>query len=152
MTNTFDDITCPVSPQRVNENVVRTVAVFVLMIATLSLYLNLYVLSAFLAVDFAIRAFTDGRASLLKNISKYLVQVLKIGERPIDAAPKKFAAGVGALFSISISLLQIFHFPYAAYAVGGILFICAFLEGFVGFCVGCVIYSYGILAILNKIK
>jgi hypothetical protein len=139
--STYSDINCPISEERVNENVVRTVALLVFLLVSLSLYLNSCYISGFLAIDFATRAFTNGKWSILRFIALQLNQLLKIKPVSIDAAPKKFAAGLGIIFSIAIACLQYFQLPIAAFAIGAILLICAFLECVLSFCVGCLVYT-----------
>lgn len=145
------DISCPVSAERVNENVVRTVALEVLMLAIISLSAANYIISGILAADFAIRAFTKGDFSVLRFIALQINKILQLKIVPIGAAPKKFAAGVGFVFALSISVFQYLQMPYAAYSIGAILLICAFLEGVLGFCVGCVVYTLAVRPFL-KIK
>ena len=135
------NITCPVSAQRVNENVVRVVALQVLLLAVLGIYSFNFYISIFLAADFAIRTFTSGKWSILRFVALQINAGMKIKPTFVDAAPKKFAAGVGILFSVLIATFQYFHYPLLAYSVGGILVICAFLEGVIGYCVGCTVYT-----------
>ena len=144
-------ISCPVSVNRVDESVVRTVSIFVFTITLIILYTGNYFISGFLAIDFAIRAFTNGNASPLKIISKKIAEIFKFKKKPIDAAPKKFAAGLGLLFSTLIALFQILHLTTFAQLTGGILIFCALLEGLAGICLGCIVYSILILPLRNKL-
>jgi hypothetical protein len=142
-----EPISCPIDGTTVNENVVRTVAVFVTVLATISLFFNLYIITLFLIFDFAFRAFFDGKFSLLKWLSAEITKILKIQAKPTDGAPKKFAALLGFIFVNIIFVLQYFNFRQTAIIVGLLLIVCAFLEGFLGYCVGCVIYQ-----LLQKFK
>ena len=134
-------ISCPINGTIVNENVVRTIAVFVTLLVTISLFLNFYIITLFLVFDFASRSFFDGKLSLLKLLSVEITNRLNIQPKPTDGAPKKFAALLGFIFVNVIFILQYFGFVNAAIAVGSLLLICAFLEAFLGYCVGCVIYQ-----------
>ncbi|CAN5200754.1 DUF4395 domain-containing protein [soil metagenome] len=134
-------ITCPISAERVNENSVRVAAIYTIFIAGLALLTNNYLITLLLAADFGIRAFFFGKFSPLRWISSLTAKVFGLKPKPVDAAPKRFAAGVGFAFCVFISVALYFHFPVAAYIGGGILILCAFLEGVFAFCVGCVIYT-----------
>lgn len=143
-------ITCPVSNERINENVVRIVAFFTMIIVSTGIYFQSPLLISALALDFYLRAFTGGKYSPLKYISKRLSNYMGLSQKMVNAAPKKFAAGIGLLFSISISGLLWFHYATSADSLAIILLICAGLESFLGFCLGCVVYTYIILPFLSK--
>jgi hypothetical protein len=143
------ELSCPVSPDRVNETVVRTVAVLVLACTCCVLYFQLPMGALLLAIDFTVRAFTNGRLSPLRQVALLIAQTLQLPAKPIDAAPKKFAAGVGIVFSTIIALFLLLNWIMAAYTAGAILLVCAFLEGAFGICVGCIVYSYIVLPVLK---
>jgi hypothetical protein len=142
-------ITCPVSAVKVNENIARVVAFFTILVVITGTYFKLPILIALLAIDFFLRAFTNGKYSPLKYLARRSSDYLGLDEKPTDAAPKKFAAGIGLFFSLAIAGLLWFHFDTAAYLLSGVLLICAGLESFKGFCLGCVIYTFLILPFLS---
>lgn len=136
------EVFCPVSAERVNENVIRIVALLVMLIGIYSaLYLSFYAI-IFLTIDFAIRSFTDGKFSLLKIIALQLAKILSIPNKMTDLAPKKFAATLGFFFCCLISLCYIFSFLYAALGLTIILIVFALLESAFAICVGCYVYSF----------
>jgi hypothetical protein len=135
------NISCPVSQERVNENVVRIIASIVVVITGVSIVTDNVFLSLLLVVDFSIRAFTTGGASPLRLIAKLIAQSLQLSNKPVDAAPKKFAAGLGAFFSLSIALFQSLAWGFAAKVTGLLLVSCAVLESGFAICLGCIIYS-----------
>jgi hypothetical protein len=139
---TVSSATCPVSAERVNENVVRTIAAAVIVLAGISVLLHNYVLLLFLAADFALRAFTPGNWSLLRMLAVQLVRRFRLAARPVDAAPKRFAAGVGLVFALAAAAALFFGWDIAAYAILGVLLVCALLEAVFAFCVGCVVYTW----------
>ena len=145
-------ITCPISAEKVNENIARVVAFFTILVVVTGAYFKLPILIALLAADFFLRAFTNGRYSPLKYLARRSSDYLGLDEKPTDAAPKKFAAGIGLLFSIAIAGLLWFHYDVAVYLLAGVLLICAGLESFKGFCLGCVIYTFFILPFLSKAR
>lgn len=134
--------TCPVSAERVNENVVRTIAAAVIVLTGISVLLHNYVLLLFLAADFALRAFTPGNWSLLRMLAVQLVRRIRIAARPVDAAPKRFAAGVGFVFALAAAAALFSGWNITAYVITGVLAVCALLEAVFAFCVGCVVYTW----------
>lgn len=148
----MSDLTCPVSEERVDENVTRVGAFLVILTTLIALYTNWYILSFVLGVDFALRAFTDGAYSPVKYLAKLFSLVLQLPKKRIDAAPKKFAAGVGFAFALSIGIAQATGYLFTSYSIGCVLLLCAALESFVGYCVGCVVYTYVVLPVLNKFQ
>lgn len=136
------ELSCPVSAERVNENVIRIIALMVVLIATYSvLYLNFYAI-LFLTIDFATRAFTSGKYSLLKFLALKIANGLSIVNKPTDLAPKKFAATLGFIFSAVICVCYLFNFLYAAIALTIVMLVFAVLESAFAICVGCYVYSF----------
>lgn len=143
-------IQCPVSPDRINENVARLTAAYTLLLTPVLLFLKADFFFFLLAADFAIRAFTKDGYSLLRHLSKATATYLNLKPQLIDAAPKRFAAGVGMFFCVVIAVLQILQYHTAAAVIGGILMFCAFLEAVFAYCVGCLVYTYLVLPLLKK--
>jgi hypothetical protein len=143
-------VTCPISKDKINENVARVSAFFTIIITLGGLYFKSPLVLSALAIDFSLRAFTSGNYSPLKYISKKVSNIFGFSQKLVDAAPKKFAAALGAIFSISIAALLLFQLTLSAEALSAILLICAALESFKGFCVGCIIYTYILLPFLSK--
>ena len=134
---------CPISREQRDERVARTVAFLVILIVPGALALRGAgggAIMIALAIDFAIRAYLDPHYSPLAIVAKRIAKLLHLHRKPVDAAPKKFAAQIGLLFSIVIGTLLILHLTPAALAVSGVLLFCAFLEAAFGFCVGCEVY------------
>jgi hypothetical protein len=136
------EISCPVSAERVNESVVRIIALLVAIIAVVCIAFGNYYAMIFLMIDFAIRAFTTGKWSVLKAISVQLFKVFKFPIKMTDLAPKKFAAKVGFVFCLLISGIYLLQFDTAALVLISILLIFAILESIFAICVGCHVYSF----------
>ena len=143
-------VTCPVSQEKINENVARIVAFFVIIIISAGTYFKLPFLIAALAFDFYARAFTSGKYSPLKYISRKISKYLTLPEKMVDAAPKKFAAGMGILFSVSIAGLLWLQYYSSSDLLAAVMLICAGLESFLSFCLGCIIYTYIVLPFFSK--
>ncbi len=134
---------CPIDGNKVNEPTVRTVAGLAAIIAIVGIVTQSFIPFAFLAYDFFVRGFLNREGSLLRWLAIKIVDVLDFEPKLIDGAPKRFAAKVGFVFSITLSVLSLFHLPITIYSVGAILLICAILESVFAYCVGCEVYSLG---------
>lgn len=134
---------CPVDFVSINENKVRVIAFFVLVLAIVYLFTGLWLIIAFLASDFLLRTFNLGRFSLLAFISDALCKQLKIKNKPVDRAPKRFAAAMGLVFTTGILLLGFLPFAILCNILTAMLCVFAALESLVGFCAGCYVYAAG---------
>lgn len=132
-----------------DECVVRLIAAQVIIIALVSLgtYRIWPVLA--LTTDFALRAFTV-RTSPLAAIAKGIAALLQVKPKPIFAAPKKFAAALGFVFSFLVLLFLLLRLYPAAYVVGGILIFCALLEAVFKICLGCYVYDWLVAPLVNR--
>ncbi len=136
------ELECPVDFKKVNENKVRLTALWVLLVVVLFVYTRWNVLIALLVVDFTYRAFEFGAYSLLNKLSDVVIFLVKIPAKPIDQAPKLFAAKIGLLFTIAILGSTYTSYQTATIVLSGILIFFAFLESFLGFCAGCYVYTF----------
>jgi len=143
-------ITCPVSAERVDNNVTRIIAAIVLLLAITGVLWHNYYVFIFLTYDFTTRTFYKGNGSLLKWVGKQVVIALKLNPKPINAAPRKFAAGLGLIFSIAIAILIFLTLTIPSLIVGGILVVCAFMESVLGFCLGCYVYSFFLVPFIKN--
>jgi hypothetical protein len=139
----------PVS--QVNENVVRIVAFFVLALAIATIATGWVILPVYLSIDFFLRAFTSVKPPFAL-LAQLIARSLQLGVKPIYAPPKKFAAAVGFVFSVTISALLLGGLTIPAYAVAGILSLFAALESFLSICAGCYVYSWIVAPLLEKFK
>ena len=142
-----NNVQCPVDFMLMNENKARLTAFFVFLLVILFLFTYWWITMAFLMIDFLLRASNQEKYSLLAIISDVVIKQLKIKDKPTDRAPKRFAAGVGLVFTAGILILTLLKLTTAMLIVTAVLFFFAFLEAFIGFCAGCHVYS-----ILNKIS
>jgi hypothetical protein len=135
----------------VDELVVRLIAAQVCILTTISL-LNHWVFSLFLlTIDFALRAFSFF-LSPLTAVAKVSAKLLRLKPKLIFGTPKKFAAGVGFMFSLIVALLFTLQIYGVGYIVAGVLIFCAILESVFKVCIGCYVFDYIILPIMNKKK
>lgn len=134
---------------RVNENVVRLVAGQVLVFAIATIVTGWVFLPAYLTLDFFVRAFTGWRTPFV-IVARQIAEGLNLPNKPIYAAPKKFAAGIGFFFCIAITALLLTDQLLAARVVAGILSVFATLESVFSICAGCYVYSYLVAPLINK--
>jgi hypothetical protein len=130
----FQSIECPVDFVPVNENITRLNAAQTILLTVVWLFTATPVIAAALTIDFLLRATNYGRFSPINIVSGFLVKTFSIPVKPVDRAPKRFAAGVGFLFSFSILILSLFSYMLAAGVLAGILLLFASLEAFFAFC------------------
>lgn len=144
------NLVCPISDQRVNEQVTRFNAFFAIAVIITAFVLNSMFLFAFLMADFFIRAFTEIKFSPISFASHYLSNALSLPVKMIDKAPKVFAARLGFLMTLVITGLFILELPIASMVIAGALIFFASLEFLFAICVGCLIYTYLILPFYKK--
>ncbi len=133
----------------IDANWVRVIASLVIITGVGILITKNYWLSLGLAIDFGLRAFTT-LPSLFGMVAKFVAQKAGWAPKPVFAPPKKFAAGIGCLFSLLISVLLFLQVYMGAYIVGGVLLTCAFLESFFNICVGCYAYDWFVAPFRNS--
>ena len=133
-------LVCPVDNRRINEKVARINASLTLFIVFIGLYYQTFYLVLFVAIDFFLRIIFDGKYSPLSNINKLVLEKFKIKPTMINAAPKIFAAKMGLGMTIVASTLLFFELNIAAYIIGGLIVLFAFLESVFGFCIACKVY------------
>ena len=146
------EVSCPISAERVNENVVRIIAMLAALITLSCIVMGNYWAMLFLVVNFGTRAFTTGKQSLLKAIALLLFKWLSLPQKMKDLAPKKFAASMGFVFCLLISGVYLLNFPSLAMGLGIVLIVFALLESVFAICVGCYIYSFYHLLFAKKLQ
>jgi len=136
------ELSCPISAERINENVVRIIAFMVAVVAIGCIISGNYWAIVFLIFDFGSRAFTTGKFSLLKFIAIKIDQKLALPKQMKDLAPKKFAATLGFVFCLLITAMFLFDFQLAAMIFTAVMVLFALLESLFAICVGCYVYSF----------
>ena len=131
----------PISDETVDQSIVRTTAFFTVLLLLAGLFSNLKWIALLLCFDFFIRGFTRLPFSPLRRAARAQVKILRRTPRPIDAAPKKFAARLGFLVSAVIAILAFTGLYQAAYVVTQLFVLLAGMEAFLDICLGCRIYT-----------
>lgn len=139
---------CPITGDKKDNTTIRIIAgiVFTITGATLaigSLYSSRLaaVIFGLLGVDFIIRAFLLPKYSPLAIVGSSIVSVFNFKKLMVDSGPKIFAARIGVIFTLIGTILYALDYTTSASIVAGILLLCAGLEAFFNFCLGCWMYS-----------
>jgi len=133
---------CPVSFQKIDENVARANAAQAVVLLLLFLFSPWKWLILIVAADFCIRGFWQPKYSLFAAISRKIIALLKVKPVVVDAAPKIFAARIGCLFSCLLIACWLFNLNAAALIIGLMFAVCALLEAAFRFCVACKMYPF----------
>lgn len=135
---------CPIAGYKIDENGARIVAGFVLVLTLAALAVSSCTavwIFAFLAQDFAFRAFSRPRWSGLSRLAALLLRTFGIAPRPVDAGAKRFAARLGMIFSLTLMILSHLEARTATEIVATVLAVCAGLESIFGYCLGCQMWT-----------
>jgi len=128
-------------PDPVNERAARTVAAGVVVLAVVTIATGQPWLLAFLAYGFVARVATGPTLSPLGQLATRVVAP-RLGSRPVPGPPKRFAQGIGAVFSLTAALLALVAgLTTAAFVLVGVLAVFAALEAAFGFCLGCRVFA-----------
>ena len=132
---------CPFSPKTANERVVRLTAFLTVLLMLAGLFSQLKWIALLLCFDFFIRGFTDRPWSPIRRAARAQAKMLRLKPKMINAGPKIFAARIGFIVCVLITLLAFTSLQTSARVLTEILILMAGLEAFLGICVGCHIYS-----------
>ncbi len=130
-------------PNPINESVARSVAAGVVIMSAATIFFDQPWIMFLIAYGFIARVIAGPRLSpLAQLVLKVIIPVFKLPYKPIAGPPKRFAASIGAVLSVTAILLAfIFDLKTAAYSVLGVLIFAASLESVFGFCLGCKIFD-----------
>lgn len=124
-------------PRTVNEYAARLVAIGVVAQAILILLTGWTWLFVPLVGGFVARVVAGPRFSPLGRAAVALAPKV----RTVPGPPKRFAQGIGVVFSSTAALLAVLGLPgWSALVLGGLIF-AAGLEAAAGVCLGCRIYA-----------
>ncbi|MGZ3750327.1 MAG: DUF4395 domain-containing protein [Mucilaginibacter sp.] len=136
------DLHCPVDFVTINENQARLTALQVVLLTGVWIFLGYFIIPLLLTIDFFLRVYNFSKYSILNRFSIFLIKMFVIPNKPVERAPKRFAALAGFIFALSILVLSLTNITLPAKIVAALLFVFASLEAFAGFCAGCHVYSF----------
>ena len=130
-----------IQPATASESKIRLIAflAFVLIVAYLITGFGVFLIA--LLLDFSLRAFGAAQYSPLGAIAGQTAKALKLPAKPVYMPPKRFAARVGFVFCVAVTILHYADEEIAATLTGAVLAIFAALESLAGFCAGCYVYN-----------
>ncbi len=129
-------------PNPVNEVAARAVATGVVAMGLAVAALGWGWVLVPLTYGFIARVLAGPRLSPLGQLAVRVVAPrLRAHERLVPGPPKRFAQGIGVVFSVSASVLWLAGAPGAARVVIAMLVVAASLEAALGFCLGCRIFG-----------
>ncbi|MBM3934522.1 MAG: DUF4395 domain-containing protein [SAR202 cluster bacterium] len=130
-------------PNPANDVAARMVAGMVILMAAAVLVFDQTWVLFIMTYGFLARVASGPRfspASLLAT--RVIVPFFKIPERPVPGPPKRFAQGIGLVFTATVTVLHFgFGLTTAANVLLGILLLFASLEAFLAFCAGCFAFN-----------
>jgi hypothetical protein len=125
-------------PNPVNEISARLVAGGVVVMTLLAIGLNLKWATIVIAYGFVARVLTGPSLSPLGQfVTRVMTPKLAIEPRMVAGPPKRFAQGMGVVFSVTASVLTGLGYWGAAQIVLSLLVMAALLESALGLCLGC---------------
>lgn len=135
-------------PTFVDDVTVRLIAAVVVAVGLLALATQQWWLYAVLFTDFTLRAAGGPRWSpIARAVGAWLRPRLAAPKQPTPFAPKRFAAGIGAVMTATITALWVAHsltaapgLIVAATALAVVMIVLPGLEAALGFCLGCTIF------------
>ena len=135
-------------PELINEVAARLVAIGVLVLSSVVLFLlidkNNYVLIflSILIYGFLARVSSGPKISpLALFVTKLLVPRLNFKEKLVPGPPKRFAQGIGLIFSLFTAITFVVNLNSISILLISILILFAALEAFIGFCAGCKVFK-----------
>lgn len=128
-------------PDPVNEKAARVVAAGVLVLGVVILVTRQGWLLVPLAYGFWARVLTGPTMSPLGQLATRVVAPRLGAPNPVPGSPKRFAQGMGLVFTTSALVLWFAGLQLAALALIGLLVVAAFLESVLAYCLGCVVFA-----------
>lgn len=130
-------------PNPVNEVSARLVAGGVVALSLVTIVFDLRWMTVVLAYGFVARVLSGPKLSPLGQlVTRVITPRLPVEPKLVAGPPKRFAQGIGAVFSVTAAMLALaFDQWTAAQIVLGVLVVAASLEAFVGFCLGCKVFG-----------
>jgi hypothetical protein len=131
---------CPLLFRQIDGTVARINAFSVIVLVSLFLYTSQTIWLYLLGADFLIRLYGSKSFSPVNRLSMSIKQLLRLQTKMTDAGAKRLAAHFGVAFVILLLISTYMQLDALKYAMGALFLLCASLELFFDYCVGCKIY------------
>lgn len=129
-------------PNPVNEKAARTVAAGVVALTVITLITSHPIPLVLLTLGFWGRVLAGPRLSPLGWLAQRVIAPRFGLPSFVPGPPKRFAQGIGTVFTTTATILYFAGAETTAWAVLLVLLVAASLEAFVGFCLGCYIFGH----------
>jgi hypothetical protein len=130
-------------PNPVNETSARLVAFGVVLMGITFLVFRQWWLLVPLAFGFLARVLAGPRFSPLgRLVTEVVTPRLRVDHRFVPGPPKRFAQGIGLVFSGGALLAWTLGAPVVSVVLIAGLVVAASLEAFAGVCLGCIMFGY----------
>lgn len=130
-------------PNPVNETSARLVATGVVLLGTMFVLTGNAWILVVLTYGFVARVLSGPTLSPLGRLATQVITPrLKVQHRLVPGPPKRFAQGLGAVFTLTASVLMVVDATALARIVIAFLVIAAFLEAVFAVCLGCIVFGW----------
>ena len=141
-------IICPVSINKIDKNTARIGSILTSALLGIYIYTGNIVFIGIILLDFILRVFFENLESPSGFVAKRINALFSSRKNIINKGPKIFAWRTGFLFALT-SFVVYFFSPTTSIIVAEILLVFALLDGLANLCIGCVVYTYIILPLMN---
>lgn len=130
-------------PNIVDDVTVRLIAAVILVLAVVALAAHQWWLYAVLAADFALRSGWGPSASPIAIlVNRWIRPRVAAKPRYTAGPPKRFAAAVGAVFTVAATILWLAGTSVPVIVIGAVMVVFPALESIFGICVGCIVFGW----------
>jgi len=133
---------CPITPDLVDSSLTRIFSIFTFSIIVIYVFTPFKWLMFWPTIEFAIRVFGGIKYSPTCLLIKAGLDISHVVTKKVNAGPKRFAAKIGLLFTLLMSLSFVLDWPILSMVFGIISLIAVGAEAVLGFCVACFMYNY----------
>lgn len=128
-------------PDPVNEVSARLVAGMVVALSLSAIFTQQAWIVAFMTYGFLAHVISGPKFSPIGLLATKIITPRLGWDKPTPGVPKRFAQGIGLVFSATALALFLTNLPIAAITILSVLTLFAALESFVGFCAGCFVFT-----------
>ena len=132
---------CPISPDLVNARLTRIYSLYTFITILVYAYTPFKEIIFITAFDFAIRIFIGIKYSPICSGIKYVLNITNYKPTMVNAGPKKFAAKIGFLFTVLMSISYILDSSLSSIILAHISILAVGAEALFGYCIACKVYS-----------
>jgi hypothetical protein len=128
-------------PNPVNEKAARVVAGVVMLLCVVTLATSWYWLLVPLAYGFVARVLTGPTLSPLGRFATAVVAPRLGPPKPVPGPPKRFAQGMGAVFTLAAGLAALLGSSTVVVVLLAMMVVAAGLESIFAICLGCHVFA-----------